>query len=331
MKILIIDEALDSILGGISTHCKNLKINLEIMGDTVDFLSIEKFKYRSIFNRKIVSSKILEEYIKNTDYDIYHFHGIITSLFGLNCMKVAGKLGKKIVFTPHYHPFRYFKQPILVWLYFKFQVQPVIKEHEVICLSKNELHFFSNKTKKAHLIPGGHSVENKCPHHKGNYILFVGRLDKNKNFEFIQNNVNFLEIRAVIPTAPPTNNNYHNIKYFSQISDVELSHLYQQALCTVVPSKYEALSLVALESLAHGTPVIVSDRVQVKDYFSSNVCRVYPYQNSQKFTEELKKINSMTNDEYYEASLQCIREAQHLKWEKMTEKVKCVYKSLIKS
>jgi glycosyltransferase involved in cell wall biosynthesis len=41
-------------------------------------------------------------------------------------------------------------------------------------------------------------------------------------------------------------------------SDADLSALYREARCTVLPSEYEAFGLVLLESLSQGTPVIAS-------------------------------------------------------------------------
>ncbi|HTP54707.1 MAG TPA: glycosyltransferase family 4 protein [Thermoplasmata archaeon] len=41
-------------------------------------------------------------------------------------------------------------------------------------------------------------------------------------------------------------------------SDADLSALYREARCTVLPSEYEAFGLVLLESLSQGTPVVAS-------------------------------------------------------------------------
>lgn len=332
MKILLIAEQnLDNSVGGVTTHCKKLKWSLEKMGDKVDFLYPDLFENISIFEKKIVNYQVLEQKIKSTEYDIYHIHGMASFFVG-NCMKIAANLGKKIVYTPHYHPFIYLKRPPLAWLFFKLKIQPILKKQDIICLSQQEVKFFLKKVREVHLIPGGHSISNQLPHVKGNYILFVGRLDNNKNFEFVKNNVDFIDIKVVIPKSVriPVVNDCHRVKYICNVSDVELGQLYRQALCTVVPSKYEALSLVSLESLAHGTPIIVSDRVQIKDYFPADICHVYPYNNSRLFIEKIQRLKSISDEKYYEISSHCIKEAQTLTWDEMSKKVRSVYKSITK-
>ena len=44
-----------------------------------------------------------------------------------------------------------------------------------------------------------------------------------------------------------------------------LSVLYEQALCFVFPSFYEGFGLPPLEAMAHGTPVIASNRASLPD------------------------------------------------------------------
>jgi glycosyltransferase involved in cell wall biosynthesis len=52
-----------------------------------------------------------------------------------------------------------------------------------------------------------------------------------------------------------------DIHIMSDISNREMRELYSRVRLTLFPSRYEAFGLVALESLASGTPVIASDTV----------------------------------------------------------------------
>ena len=54
----------------------------------------------------------------------------------------------------------------------------------------------------------------------------------------------------------------------TDITDEELNALYDEASLVVIPSRYEAFSYVALEAFAHGTPVVMSDRVQIASYLA---------------------------------------------------------------
>lgn len=330
MRILLITENdIVNTTGGIQTHCRYLKKNLEKAGDYVDVLDASNFSAITyLFNKPIVNSKEIFYFFRESNFDIYHFHKM-SSFFVIECLRIANKLGKNIIITPHYHPFKAHKRPLLAKLFFHFKVKPILQKNNIhiISLSKREFQFFSSYSSNVTLIPGGHDIQNSMAHSKGEYLLFIGRLDSNKNFDFLQENVQSLPIKAV------TNKdikNTENISFYHKLNDAQLGKLYREALCTVIPSRYEALSLVALESLAYGTPVVVSDQVQIKDYFPSDICRVYRFNDSKEFIKILEDFKLINGQDYFKLSAKCIKETQLFSWSKMSNKIRQKYKEIKK-
>jgi glycosyltransferase involved in cell wall biosynthesis len=116
-------------------------------------------------------------------------------------------------------------------------------------------------------------------------ILFVGRIESNKGFEYLtllKNNKNYT-IHCV--TSTPVQDNFVIHK---NISDLELQNLYQRASLVIVPAKYEAFSYVTLEALLNGTPVLISDRVRILDHLNNvSGVTVFEYGNVDDFMEKI--------------------------------------------
>lgn len=53
--------------------------------------------------------------------------------------------------------------------------------------------------------------------------------------------------------------NLHHVEFLGYVNDEELSHLYQDAMALVFPSRFEGFGLPPLEAIQHGCPVISSD------------------------------------------------------------------------
>ena len=104
-------------------------------------------------------------------------------------------------------------------------------------------------------------------HKKENYLLYIGRICSGKGCNRLAHY--FRQYKKMHPSdlklymAGSIENGYkeeycEDIKYLGFITEDEKNRMLEQALLFMIPSKYESLSLVLLESLAAGTPVIVN-------------------------------------------------------------------------
>jgi glycosyltransferase involved in cell wall biosynthesis len=183
------------------------------------------------------------------------------SILAAKCCK------KRIVFTAHFHPFNTLQRPVLGFIFFHLLIRPFMHFIDAIITLNNEDTMFFRKYKNKvfkipHWIP--YNVVKPNTIKKKNMILFVGRVnDSNKGFEHIIHLP--LEKYEFHCVGIGEVSNPQIIRHIN-ISREELYDLYAQSSLLVVPSKYEAFSLVSLEALSNNTPILISEGVRIADY-----------------------------------------------------------------
>jgi Glycosyltransferase len=108
--------------------------------------------------------------------------------------------------------------------------------------------------------------------YRENYIVYVGRISNGKNFgelnrdfiEYKRRNPSSLKLVVVGRTDDKMMLTYsEDIIYAGFVTEEEKTAVLQNAKLLVMPSEYESLSLVILESMAAGRPVLVNGRCAV--------------------------------------------------------------------
>ena len=132
---------------------------------------------------------------------------------------------------------------------------------------------------------------------KGKYIIYVGRIDAAKGCKellnyfkkFSKQDEDSLTLVLAGKNMIDAVENI-NIIYAGFVTDNEKEQLMKHAEALIIPSKYESLSLVVLESFACKTPVIANGECEVlKDHIvKSN--GGWTYTNETEFTDVLKKV-----------------------------------------
>lgn len=115
-------------------------------------------------------------------------------------------------------------------------------------------------------------------------LLFVGSLKPAKGFDVLlealcsmANSNIFINLVVATQDSPPNISSLPiSVKFIKPISDLELRCLYKAAQVVVVPSLFESFCLVAVESMAVGTPLILSDSGGFSDYARNGInCLVF--------------------------------------------------------
>lgn len=103
------------------------------------------------------------------------------------------------------------------------------------------------------------------------YILFVGTLEPRKNLNLLLNAWNNIKDQfkdtwlLIVGISGSVFNEIHvpqqreRVRFLGYVDDVTLAGLYANAMLFVLPSQDEGFGLPALEAMASGAPVIVSD------------------------------------------------------------------------
>ncbi len=174
---------------------------------------------------------------------------------------------------------------------------------------------FRTDTKPSRLTCVGIDIPNdtdelpqRLQEYQDNYIVYVGRVSKSKNFcelnrdfiEYKKRNPSSLKLLVVgkIDEQMPLLYS-EDIIYAGFVSDSEKTAIIKNAKLLVMPSLYESLSLVILESMAVRRPILVNGRCAVlkgqcirsnaglyyTNYFEFEACLNYMLSKSDEYTQ----------------------------------------------
>lgn len=274
-KVLLMHDFQINGNGGIDKHCDAL-VNLFRNDSEIQVLPQRRYEYIYVrfLKKQIPNWSSIKKMIKESNCDIVHIHGFAS--FTVPIAILAAKMcNKKIVYTAHYHPMSTLDHPILAKFFFFICLRPLLRFVKVSVALNNEDEVFLKRYIKCVLkIPHWirfNSLNVDCSKKNPNMILFVGRNAPNKGIDHILNlPMNKYEVHCVCNGLKVLRGDF---VCYQNVSDQELSELYTRSSLVVIPSRYEAFSLVALEAFMHHTPVVMSDRVHIADYLDG--CRGY--------------------------------------------------------
>ena len=270
IKVLQIRETPANKSDGIDSNCQGL---IKLFNGDDDIKLLPTINYTKhlvpIVHQMWSDGNEIRKSIEKFNPDIIHIHGGTTFTLRV-AVKCAKKYGKKIVLSPHFHPFYALKRPLFGKLFFHFLTKHVLNDVDLVFTINNEdTGMFSKYHKRVVKIPHwskfDHMPVNDNVKKNPKMILFVGRFDEtNKGLEHLY----YLpegkyEIHCVGNGKIDLRS---DMKSHINISDDELKDLYQKASLLVVPSRYEAFSYVAIEAMLNNSPVVMSDRVRIADH-----------------------------------------------------------------
>lgn len=138
-----------------------------------------------------------------------------------------------------------------------------------------------NPKAQIQIIPNGVILPSRMPLLSPQHILFMGRLETNqKGLDLL-----LYAYKLLLPVKPPplviagSGSQFDQKRITDIITKLELTdqvvltgkvggavkdRLYRQAVCVVVPSRFESFSMVALEALAYSRPLVCFDILGLK-------------------------------------------------------------------
>ncbi len=272
IKVLQIRETPATKCGGIDANCQAI-CNAFRHDENIDMLPIKDYEVveMSFPRSKYVPYKEVYDDIKETNPDVVHVHGSYTFTF-MNVVKAARKLKKRIVYSPHFHPFYSLARPKMGFIFFHVLTKPFLKYVDtVITINSEDTAWFKKFHSNVVRIPHWskfNSDSGKVYKKKANQVLFVGRI--NDSIKGIEHIYSLPEGEYDIHCVGKGNlQSRSDITQHINISDEELTRLYAESSLLVIPSRYEAFSYVAVEALSCNTPIVASDRVRITDYFET--------------------------------------------------------------
>lgn len=172
-----------------------------------------------------------------------------------------------------------------------------------------------NKTANIQVIPNGVDIKIKKSGSKRMHILFLGRIEVDqKGLDLLIRSFSELKDKTNLPFVIAGNGEEGQIKLLKEllkkegltkrvklvgrVEGSEKDLLIKQAVCLVVPSRFETFSMVSLEALAYGVPLITFDIDGLKWIPSSVRYKVKPFDThglAKKIAEIIEKKNDLLN------------------------------------
>ena len=198
---------------------------------------------------------------------------------------------------------------------------------------------------KIKVIPNG--VEEKFYYdkprtlHKKPRLLFVGRLDIQKNLQLLLNALDGIseQFETTIVGEGSLSSELKkmakdlklkNVKFVGRKDDKELLNYYRQSDIFVLPSEREGMPLVLLEAMAMGLPIVATDVTGTRDVVKNGENGLLvPFGDAEEFRSALLEIKS--DDKLYAKLSQTSRKiADKYSWGKISAQFEKLYAKLPK-
>jgi len=173
---------------------------------------------------------------------------------------------------------------------------------------------------------------------KKNFILFVGTIQPRKNIARMVEAISQipeLELIVVgkkgwqyegILDSPRKFGVENRVKFLEFVPDEELSELYKNAICFVLPSLYEGFGLPILEAMKYGCPVVTSNTSSLPEA-GGDAALYFDPEDSSDIAEKIKKL--LSDDKLREDMIEKgYKQAKKFSWEKAAKEALHVLKEV---
>jgi glycosyltransferase involved in cell wall biosynthesis len=267
--------------------------------DGFRILRINSWTFKHLYGFNFVICRHVKKFIKEFKPDIVHIHGC-HNLFPVELLYYLGKSSKKsykLVFSPHLDVANSTFAGKYLWKFY----EPILKRvlnfaDSIVAASKfeanNLISYGIDDREKIQII--GHGVDELDHHPKDSSdkeikLLYVGHLIERKGvkhiiecMDFLINKRKFKDVTLTIIGEGPQKkalkelaDNYQikdSIVWKSFLNRSRLINEIRQADVLLLLSESEAYGIIVAESLAYGTPVIVTKRTALREFLEEPGC-----------------------------------------------------------
>lgn len=235
--------------GGIESYILGLQKFSKFLSVKLNILEYSNFKFINYFY-----------YIEKFNFKnrINHFHGILPPI----TLTILLSTSKKKIWTPHFHPPKETKRPLLSYLNLLFSKILIGNQKLlIICQSNHEKNYLKNffKNSKFFTIPTGHYFTRKIEYKKIYDCIYIARNDQIKNINFfVQLSKKIKSRKFCLITDKYIEQKPSNLDVYNHISDEKKFELLRSSKVFINTSKYEAFGISMAEAESQGL-VILSD------------------------------------------------------------------------
>lgn len=359
MKIVQVVHTFPPQIGGVERHVYELCKYLREMGEDIvvhttgtpgknePFEVKRHFGIRFPFFSSVVWAPGLIFWLLHEDADVYASHGY-GSLMPV-CTAIASVLkGKPFVFTVHGYPQLSGPGRVAQWMYRNTLARIALGiASKVIVVSRESKKHLDGQVDKRKIVYIPNGVDTQAflcpPFTEGEYITYVGRVDKDKRVGMLINAIAKMKKREKLLIAGNDEGARPGLvklaktlgldAEFTQVTPEEVPQIYCYSKAIVLPSRYEGFSLVWLEAMAAGRPIFSTPVGQAPELFREifgNDAEKFLFPDENALTDRLDYFVNHPK-EFLELAKHARKKVeQNYSWKTVAEKTLKVYQSAIK-
>jgi len=294
--------------GGVSVYVRNISERLAKRHDVTVFatnpgdlprfeivngVKVERFR-RFAPGRAYFFSLDMLLRLKKAEFDVVHGH--CYNAFPMHFSVLAKR--RKLILSTHFHGVGHstFRNSLIKFL--KPFGKKTLKEADwIVAVSEYEknllVRHFELDPEKIVVIPAGVDLEEfkglKRRERGFRSLLYVGRLVEYKGVQYLIEVLPYLPKDVVLeivgsgPLKTYLENKakdlkvFERVRFYHNLPRCKLLQLFVDADVFVLPSKYEAYSLVVAEALTSGVPCIVANTSALKEWVDGETCFGFNY------------------------------------------------------
>jgi len=349
-----------NIQGGIETHCEGLYQRIDKKRYKITALTIKQYTkkdfWQGIYFIKIPSIGL--KYFQKPIYnmiaalycifkkpDIIHIHGLNGGFF-IWLFKI---FRLKVVATYHSRDYLYPKWNLFAKFILKLCEKQFMLADYIITISNNYLIHFKNMGRSSNInyIPNGVDLPDRSKYEgrtsflnrwglkKNSYILTVGRITPEKNYETVIKAfkiANLNGINLVIVGEQDFQKNYYkylkklaneNVIFTGRLNKMDVYTLYANCIIFVLASIYEGLPNSLLEALSFNCNVLISD-INAHIEIGLSPDNYFKVKNEFDLANKLKlKVYSKKKEDFSDFII------KKYHWENISNKIMLIYEMLL--